>query len=66
MARKTTARMRRGTKATWQGHGWPTPGASGAQGADTWQEATRVHAGSRGCPCGAPCGKGLAIGGATG
>ena len=44
VARGTTARMRRGTEATWQGRGWPTRGASGAQGADTWQEATRVHA----------------------
>ena len=38
------ARMRRGTEATWQGHAWPTRGASGAGGADTWQEATWVHA----------------------
>ena len=47
MARKTTARMRRGTEAMWQGRGWPKRGAGGAQGADTWQEATRVHAGAR-------------------
>ena len=40
----TTARMRPGTEATWQGRGWPTRGAGGAKGADTWQEATRVHA----------------------
>ena len=38
VARRTTARMRRNTKATWQGRGQPT------QGVDTWQEATRVHA----------------------
>ena len=43
----TTARMRRGTAATWQGRGLPTRGAGGAQGANTWQEATRVHAGPR-------------------
>ena len=43
----TTARMRRGTKATWQGRGWPARGAGGAWGADTWQEATRVHADAR-------------------
>ena len=44
MARVTSARMRRGTKATRQGRAWPT------QGADTWQEATRctrVHADAR-------------------
>ena len=44
MVNGTTARMRRGTEATWQGGGWPARGASGWQGADTWQEATRVHA----------------------
>ena len=55
----TTARMRRGTEATWQGRGWPTRGAGGAQGADTLQEATRVHADPRGCPCGAPRGRGV-------
>ena len=50
MARGTTARMRRCTEATWQGHGWPTRGAGGAQGADTWPESTRVHADARvGC-----------------
>ena len=38
-------RMRRGSEATWQGHAWPTLGTGGA---DTWQEATRVHAGPRG------------------
>ena len=47
MARGTTARMRRGAEATWQGRGWPTRGARGAQGADTWQEATRVHVDAR-------------------
>ena len=26
----TTARMQRGTKATWQGCGWPAQGAGGA------------------------------------
>ena len=44
VARGTTERMRRGTEATWQGRGWPTRGASSAQGADTWQKATQVHA----------------------
>ena len=43
VARGTTARMRRGVEATWQGRGWPTQGACGAPGADMWQEATRVH-----------------------
>ena len=33
--------MRRGPEATWQGCAWPMRGAGGA---DTWQEATRVHA----------------------
>ena len=44
VARGTTAWMRRGTEAMWQSHGWPARGVGGAQGADTWQEATRVHA----------------------
>ena len=57
VARGTTARMQHDTKATWQGRGWPTWGVGGAQGADTWQEATRVHAGPRVRPCGAPPGK---------
>ena len=43
----TTTRMRCGTKATWQGCRWPTRGAGGTQGADTWQEATRVHVDTR-------------------
>ena len=47
VARGTTTRMRRGTEAMWQGSEWPTRGAGGAQGADTWQEATRVHADAR-------------------
>ena len=47
MARGTTAQMRRGAEATWQGCGWPTRGAGGAQSADTWQEATRVHGSTR-------------------
>ena len=58
VVRRTTARVRRGAKATWQSRGWPTRGAGGAQGADTWQEATRVHAGPRGRLCGAPRGNG--------
>ena len=33
--------------ATRQGCGWPTRDASGAQDADTWQEAMRVHVGAR-------------------
>ena len=59
MARGTTARMRRGSEAKWQGRGWPTQGAGGAQAANTWQEATRVHAGPRGRPCGVPRGRGV-------
>ena len=50
MARRTTALMRRGTEATWQGSGWPARGAGGAEGADRWHEATRstwVHVGAR-------------------
>ena len=47
MARGTTARMRHGTKAMWQGRGLPARGVGGAQGADTWQEAMRVHADAR-------------------
>ena len=50
MARETTAWVRRGVEATWQSHGWPAWGPGGAQGADTWQEATRstrVHADAR-------------------
>ena len=50
VARTTTALMRRGTDATWQGSGWPERGAGGAEVADTWQEATRstrVHVGAR-------------------
>ena len=47
MAHGTTARVRRGAEATWQSRGWPTRGAGGAQGADTWQEATRVHTDAR-------------------
>ena len=42
--------MRRGTEAMWQGRAWPTRGASGEGGTDTWQEATWVHADAReGC-----------------
>ena len=41
LARRTTALMRRGTEATWQGSGWSARGAGGAEVADTWQEATR-------------------------
>ena len=44
VARGTSARMRCSTKATWQGHAWPTRGAGGV---DMWQEATRVHADAR-------------------
>ena len=39
--------MQRGTNATWQGCAWPTRGAGGAGGMDTWQEATQVHADAR-------------------
>ena len=45
-------RVRRGAEATLQSRGWPTRGAGGAQGADTWQEATRVDAGPHERPCG--------------
>ena len=44
VARGTSPRMRRGTEATWQGREWPTRGVGGA---DTWQEATRVHTDAR-------------------
>ena len=47
VARGITTRMRRSAEATWQGRGWPTRGAGGAQDADTWQEATRVHGSTR-------------------
>ena len=50
MVHGTTAQMRHGYEATWQGRGWPTRGAGGAQDADAWQEAkrsTRVHVGAR-------------------
>ena len=54
------ARMRRGTEATWQGRAWPTRGVGGA---DTWQEATRVHVDARE---GRHVAGGLAVGGPTG
>ena len=63
VACETTARMRRGTEATWQSHGWPARGASGAHGTNTWQEATRVHADA--CE-GATWREGLASEGPTG
>ena len=46
--------------------GGPREGIGGAQGADTWQEATRVHVGPHGRPCGASRGRGSAIGGPMG
>ena len=58
VARGTTARVRRSDEATWQSRGWPTRGAGDAHGTNTWQEATRVHAGPREHPCGAPRGRG--------
>ena len=58
--RSGPGRMRRGTKATWQGHAWPTRGAGGT---NTWQAATRVHADA---PEGRHMAGGLAIGGPTG
>ena len=61
VTRETTARMRRDAEATWQGRGWPTRGPGSAQSADTWQEATRVHVGPRGCPCGVPRGRGVGV-----
>ena len=66
VARGTTAQMRRVSEATWQGRGWPTRGARGAQGADTWHAATPVHAGRRGSLCGVPRGRGSADGGTMG
>ena len=54
VARGTSAWMGCGTKATWQGRAWAM---QGEQGADTWQEATRVHVDPCGCPCGAPRGR---------
>ena len=47
VAHGTTAQVRRDAEATWQSCGWPTRGAGGAQGGDTWQEATRVHGSMR-------------------
>ena len=47
MWRAGPARMRHGTKATWQGRAWPTRGTGGAGGADTWHEATRVNTDAR-------------------
>ena len=43
VARRSTAPLRRGAEATWQGACGPRGGAGGA---DAWQEATR--AGPRG------------------
>ena len=54
------ARMRRDDEAMWQGRASPTRGAGGA---DTWQEATRVHADAREERHVAG---GLAVGGPTG
>ena len=62
----TTARMRHGAEATWQGRGWPTRGACGAQGANTWQEATRVHGSTRMPVWGAMWQERSAVGGPTG
>ena len=47
VAHRTTVGMRRGSDAMWQGCVWPTRGVGGAQGADTWQEATCVHGSAR-------------------
>ena len=44
VASGTSARMRRGTNATWQGRVWPTQGAGGA---DTWRDVTQIHAYAR-------------------
>ena len=52
--------MGRGIEATWQGRAWPTQGAGGA---DTWQEATPVHANARE---GRHMAGGLAVGEPTG
>ena len=48
MARGTTARMRRGSEATWQGRGWPTRGAGGARRGHVAKgcATTRVHLGA--------------------
>ena len=66
LARGTTARVRRDTEATWQSRGWPTRGAGSTQGANTWQEATRVHASTRMPMWGATWQEWSAIGGPTG
>ena len=51
VAHGTTAQMRRHTKATWQGRGWPTRGAGGAHRAWTRgrrpRVSTQVHADAR-------------------
>ena len=64
MAREAEVVRRTRTDATWHArpHGRVSEGHAahrGASGADTWQEATRVHAGPRARPCGAPRGMGV-------
>ena len=66
MARRTTARVRRGAEATWQSRGWPTRGAGGAQGATTWQGATHPRESTWAPMWGATWQVGLADGGPTG
>ena len=65
MARGTTARMRRGSEATWQGRGWPTRGAGDARRGHVAKghATTRGHVGARE---GRHVEGGLAYGGPTG
>ena len=58
--------MRRGSEATWQGRGWPTRGAGGAQGAATWQGATHPRESTWAPVWGAMWQVGLADGGPAG
>ena len=58
--------IRRGTQGHVAGPREPTWGTGGAHGADTWQEASRIHADPCGRPWGMPRGRGLAFGGPTG
>ena len=50
---RAAARMRRDSKATWQGRGWPTWGAGGARRGHV-AKGPRDNANKRGRPCGAP------------
>ena len=65
MARGTTARMRRGSEATWQGRGWPTRGAGGTRRDHVVKghASAQVHVGAR---VGRHVEGGFAYGGPTG